>query len=130
MIWNGSSLLVVGLLSLMYGVGLVISLLNLSYQDRPLPKNVSGIFTPDQLKKSKAYFKENTLFSLVISTFNYILMIALFQSGFFPWIQQFVSGLTNNTLLQTFLFFSILIVLNTLIMLSTTIFNPNIIDNT
>ena len=114
MIWNGSSLLVVGLLSLMYGVGLVISLLNLSYQNRPLPKNVSGIFTPDQLKKSKAYFKENTLFSLVTSTFNYILMIALFQSGFFPWIQQFVSGLTNNTLLQTFLFFSILIVLNTL----------------
>jgi STE24 endopeptidase len=98
----------------MYGVGLVISLLNLSYQNRPLPKNVSGIFTPDQLKKSKAYFKENTLFSLVTSTFNYILMIALFQSGFFPWIQQFVSGLTNNTLLQTFLFFSILIVLNTL----------------
>ena len=114
MIWNGSSLLVVGLLSLMYGVGLVISLLNLSYQNRPLPKNVSGIFTADQLKKSKAYFKENTLFSLVTSTFNYILMIALFQSGFFPWIQQFVSGLTNNTLLQTFLFFSILIVLNTL----------------
>jgi STE24 endopeptidase len=114
MIWNGSSLLVVGLLSLMYGVGLVISLLNLSYQNRPLPKNVSGIFTPDQLKKSKAYFKENTLFSLVTSTFNYILMIALFQSGFFPWIQQFVSGLTTNTLLQTFLFFSILIVLNTL----------------
>jgi STE24 endopeptidase len=99
----------------MYGVGLVISLLNLSYQNRPLPKNVSGIFTPDQLKKSKAYFKENTLFSLVTSTFNYILMIALFQSGFFPWIQQFVSGLTTNTLLQTFLFFSILIVLNTLI---------------
>ncbi len=117
MIWNEWSGLIVGLITFMYVVSTSLGILNLRHQRKPLPANVKGIYSKDQLQKSRAYFAENTLYSLVRSTFSYILMIALFFGGFFPYVVQLSSQITNNELLQTFLFFTILLVLNTIISL-------------
>ncbi len=115
MVWNLSSLLVIGLMAFMFVVNMVIAFLNFSNRNQPLPKNVRGIFSDTELKKSKAYFSENMLFSLVKSVFNFILLIALFVSGFFPWVAQIAESLTNNTLFQSLIFFITLIVGNTFI---------------
>jgi STE24 endopeptidase len=115
MIWNQSSGLIVGLLTLMFALNMVIALLNFSYRNQPLPKNVRGIFSDGELKKSKAYFSENMLFSLVKSVFNFILLIALFVFGFFPWVAQVAESLTNNTLIQSLIFFFLLILGNSIL---------------
>jgi STE24 endopeptidase len=115
MIWNAYSLLVVGLMAFMFVANVTLALLNFSYRNKPLPSNVKDIYSKSKYLKSKAYFSENTLFSLVKNTFNFILFLALLVAGFFPWVAQLAQGLTDNTLLQTFFFFLILIVLNTLL---------------
>jgi STE24 endopeptidase len=115
MIWNLSSGLVVGLMTLMFLVNVTIALLNFSYRNKPLPANVKDILTGDALKKSKAYFTENTLYSLVRGIFSYLLFVALFVAGFFPWVAQITESMTDNTLLQSLLFFIILIILSTLV---------------
>ena len=117
MIWNQWTLLIVGLMTLMYVVKLVLGLLNLSYQRKPLPENVNDIYSPDKLKQSRAYVEENTRFGLVRSTFSFILMLILLIGGFFPFVANLTAQITNNELLQTFLFFTILLVLNTVISL-------------
>ena len=117
MIWNQWSGLIVGLMTLMYLISAGLSLLNLSYQRKPLPRNVKEVYSKDKLQQSRAYFAENTLFGLVRSTFGFILMLALFVGGFFPFVAQVSSQITNNELLQTFLFLTILLILNTVIAL-------------
>lgn len=117
MIWNLWSGLIVGLMTVMYGVNVVLGLLNLNYQRKPLAENVKSIYSKDKLTLSRKYFTENTLFRLIRSTFNYILIIALFVGGFFPWLGQMSAQLTSNELLQTFIFFTFLIILNTIISL-------------
>jgi STE24 endopeptidase len=115
MIWNLNSGWVIGLMALMFLVNVTLSLLNLSYRDKPLPQNVKDIYDAKKYRKSKAYFVENTWFSIVRNTFSFILLIALFVGGFFPYIANIASDLTNNELLQTFFFFSMLLILNTIV---------------
>ncbi len=115
MVWNMSSLFVIGLMTLMFIVNVVIALLNFSYRNQPLPKNVRDIFSDKELKKSKAYFTENMFFSLGKSVFNFILLIVLFVLGFFPWVAQVAESLTNNTLIQSLIFFFLLILGNSIL---------------
>ena len=107
MIWNQWSGLIVGLMTLMYLISAGLSLLNLSYQKKPLPANVKEIYSKDKLQQSRAYFAENTRFGLIRSTFSFLLMLGLLVGGFFPFVAQLSSQITNNELLQTFLFLSI-----------------------
>ena len=117
MILNAWSGLIVGLMTLMFLVNAALGLLNLRHQKKPLAANVKNIYSKEKLKKSRDYFGENTRFNLVRSTFSYLLMIALFVGGFFPFVGQLTTQITNNELLQTFLFLSILLILNTIITL-------------
>jgi STE24 endopeptidase len=117
MILNQWSGLVLGLMTLMYAVNVILGLLNWGHQRKPLPANVEGIYSKDKLKLSRSYFAENSLFSLVRSTFSFILMLVLFVTGFFPWISAITIQITPNELLQTFLFLTILLILNTMITL-------------
>ena len=115
MIWNVYSLLVLGFIALMYVVNTGLAILNLSYRHQPLPANVRDIYDQSKYQKSKAYFVENTWFSLVKNTVNFILLIALFVGGFFPWMADIAMAITAHPLVQTFVFFSILLILNTLL---------------
>ncbi len=117
MIWNQWSGLIVGLMTLMFLVNAALGLLNLRHQQKPLAANVKNIYSKEKLKKSRDYFAENTRFNLVRSTFSYLLMIVLFVGGFFPYVGQLTTQITNNELIQTFLFLSILLILNTIITL-------------
>lgn len=115
MIWNLNSGWVVGLMAFMFVVNLTLSLLNLSYRHKSLPANVKGIYDAKKYRKSKAYFVENTWYSIVKNTFSFILFIALFVGGFFPYFAEIASDLSNNELMQTFFFFSMLLILNTIV---------------
>jgi STE24 endopeptidase len=115
MILNEWSGLIVGLMTLMYLINTGLSLLNLSYQRKPLPANVKEIYSKDKLKQSRAYFAENTRFSLIRSTFSFLLMLGLLIGGFFPYVAQIIEQITNSELLETFFFLSVLLILNTII---------------
>lgn len=117
MIWNVYSITIVSLMTLMYLINAGLGLLNLSHQRKPLPANVKEIYSTDKLQQSRAYFEENTRFGLVRSTFSFILMVGLLVGGFFPFVAELTVQITNNELLQTFLFLTILLVLNTVIAL-------------
>jgi STE24 endopeptidase len=117
MIWNVYSITIVSLMTLMYLINAGLGLLNLSHQRKPLSANVKEIYSTDKLQQSRAYFEENTRFGLVRSTFSFILMVGLLVGGFFPFVAELTVQITNNALLQTFLFLTILLVLNTVMAL-------------
>jgi STE24 endopeptidase len=106
---------IVGIMFLMYAVNMVLSFLTLQHRHQPLAKNVVGIFKKDAYQKSKQYAAENALYAMVTNTFSFFLYLALFVSRFFPWLITFVSGLTPTPVLQTFLFFTLLLITNTII---------------
>jgi STE24 endopeptidase len=115
MVFNTFSLLVVGLMSLMFLVNLVIAILNYRYRNTPLPDNVASIYSKEKYIQSKAYFSENTVFSMVKNSVSFVLILSLLIFGFFPWFTGLLESITDNKVLQTGLFFLILIAINTLL---------------
>ena len=115
MIWNVYSLTIVSLMTLMFVVNLSLALLNYRDRNKPLPENVKDVYPAKTYEKSKAYFTENTLFSLVSSSFQFLLFLVLLATGFFPTLVSLIETLTDLALIQTLIFIVILIVGNTIL---------------
>jgi STE24 endopeptidase len=106
---------IIGIMFLMYVINIVLSILTIQYRHQPLANNVASIFKKDAYQKSKQYASENALYAIVTNTFNFFLFLTLFASRFFPWLISMVSSMTSSPVLQTFLFFSVLLIANTIL---------------
>ena len=110
MIFNLYNGFVIGLLITMTVINSILAFLNLLNQKQPLPKIVKGIYSQEKHRQAKQYYAENSRFNLLKSLFDLALLLALFLFDFFPWLANLISGLTDIGLLQSFIFFSVLLV--------------------
>lgn len=106
--YNTIFVVIIGVLLFGYVLDRVLDSLNLKYILPELPDELSGIYDPEEYQKSQLYKRDNTRFSFITSSFSLILMLALFFSGGFGWLDRWVSTLTGNYILHVLLFFAIL----------------------
>lgn len=72
----------------------VLQYLNISWRSKPIPEKLLGIYDDEKYKKQQAYSKENSKFSILTSSFSFVLILVfLFFNGF---------ALLNNYLLNYF----------------------------
>jgi STE24 endopeptidase len=73
-----------------------------------IPQQVKGIYNIHKYRKSQLYKKANYIFGIYSSSFSFLLiLLMLFLSGF-AYIDTIVTGISNNILLQTVLYFAII----------------------
>ncbi len=82
--------------------------LNIRNMREDLPAEVSDIYDEEKYKKSIAYARVNNKFGLLTSTFSFVLSFILLLTGFFGWMDQWVSGFASGEILVPLLFFGIL----------------------
>jgi STE24 endopeptidase len=82
--------------------------LNIRNMREDLPAEVSDIYDEEKYKKSIAYARVNNKFGLLTSTFSFVLSFSLLLTGFFGWMDQWVSGMVSGEVLVPLLFFGIL----------------------
>jgi len=86
----------------------VLEYLNIRNMREDLPAEVSDIYDEEKYKKSIAYARANNKFGLLTSTFSFVLSFILLLTGFFGWMDNWVSGFVSGEVLVPLVFFGIL----------------------
>lgn len=93
----------------------LLSLLNIKHSKLPLPQLISDIYDNEKYRKQQEYFRVNSSFGMITSTFSFtLIMLMLFLRGF-GWLDGLVSNISENEIIRSLVFFGILFIVNDLI---------------
>jgi len=98
------SLLIIGLVVLMFGFDLVISMLNYNQRKLALPENVRDIYDEAAYQKWLSYTMEKLRMEWIGKTMNTLFLVVLLGLGFFGALEKFSASFTSNPILQTLIF--------------------------
>lgn len=99
---------IIGIIVLDYLFEKFLDYLNYSKMSKELPQELMGIYDAKKYSKSQKYERVNLRFSLVTSSFSFILLLlVLFFKGF-AYLDDFVVGLTDNEYVRALIFFGVL----------------------
>ncbi len=106
----------------------ICSYLNLSYSSRPLPPEISDIYDESKRKQQLAYQRVNTRFSTIVSLVIFTFIMLMICLGGFAYLDSLVRQWTDNSLLQTLLFFGIFFGIQDIIELPFDIYDTFVIE--
>jgi len=86
----------------------VLDYLNYKNLSPTLPKALKGIYDEEKYTKSQEYEKVTSRFSLISSSFSFLLILIILSCGGFGLLDEWVRGITENTYFRTLLFFGVL----------------------
>lgn len=101
-------ILLLAILSIDFLYNKILEYLNIRSLKPELPEEVKDIYDAEKYKKSIAYAKTNNKFGLITSTFSFILSFVLLATGFFGWLDSWVSAYFSHEILVSLAFFGIL----------------------
>jgi STE24 endopeptidase len=92
-----------------------LSALNIKFSKKALPSILSDIYDPEKYAKQQDYFRTNTSFGMITSSFGFITTLLMYALGGFGWVDAMVGGWVNDPILQSLIFFGIIFVANDII---------------
>lgn len=101
---------IIGILISEYILATTLNFLNAKRFKDTIPEDLSDVYSTEEYKKSQAYKLTNYRFGIFTSTFSILLILGILIFGGFGWIDNFVSNFTDNTTLQSLLFFGIIMI--------------------
>lgn len=99
---------IIGILVGEYILATTLNFLNAKRFKDSIPEDLSDVYSTEEYKKSQEYKRTNYRFGILTSTFSILLILSVLIFGGFGWIDNFVSGYTSNSTLQSLLFFGII----------------------
>ncbi|GAB4504884.1 MAG: M48 family metallopeptidase [Anaerolineales bacterium] len=98
------NLLIIGLVTIMYLIDLVVTLLNDRYSRQPLPPSARGIYDDEKYAKWLSYSLETTRHEMTVNTVMTTLLLALLAFGAFGTLARWTNAWFEHPLLQTLAF--------------------------
>ena len=120
--------LIVGLVLFDYIVDQSLSLLNHKSSKGQVPEKLKGLYDEDEYKKSQKYQATRTRFGFITSLFSTLLTLAVITLGLFGDIDTLVEGCSDNSIIQSLLFFGLLFVLSDIINLPFSYYSTFVIE--
>jgi STE24 endopeptidase len=105
-----------------------LALLNIRYSQKPLPALISDIYDAKAYADQQRYFRTNSGFSMITSTFSFVVILGMFVFYGFGWFDHFLSQYTENYILLPLLFFGILFFLNDIISIPFELYDTFVIE--
>lgn len=106
----------------------VCTYLNLSYASHPLPLEIRDIYDETKRRQQLAYQKVNVRFSTVASLVMFTFVLLMICHNGFAFLDSLVRQWTDNTLLQSLLFFGIFFGIQEIIELPFEIYDTFVIE--
>ncbi|MCK5138058.1 MAG: M48 family metallopeptidase [Bacteroidales bacterium] len=106
--YNTIFIIIIAVLVFGYILERILDTLNLKHTLPELPEELSGIFDPDEYKKSQLYKRDNTRFSFITSSMSLVIITLVFFVGGFGWLEEKLSAVTSNYILFVLLFFGLM----------------------
>ena len=113
--YNTVFFIIIAVLLFGYLLDRLLDYLNLTYTLPALPEELTGIFDPDEYRKSQLYKRDNTRFSFLTSSVSVVALMVVFFLGGFGWLDDRVSGITSSYVIHVLLFFGILALVSDLL---------------
>ncbi|WP_372792921.1 M48 family metallopeptidase [Lutibacter sp.] len=100
--------ILIGIIIVKFIVDTFLDSLNAKHFNDSIPKELEGVYNPEEYLKSQAYKKENYQFSLLTSLFSIITTLLFFAFDGFAVVDSMAKSFTNNTILITLIFFGVI----------------------
>ena len=101
-------ILIIGLLVFDYLLERLLDYLNSTRWSDQLPKELEGIYDAEKYKKSQEYEKVKHRFSLITSSFSFLLMLFVLSIGLLGTIDQWLRQYTSSSIILALLFFGVI----------------------
>jgi len=92
--------------------GQVLSALNRSRMSPLIPKELEGIYQPEEYAKQQLYQKTNSRFGLLSGGFSFLLILLVLCFGILGWLDNSLREYTSNYILLPLCFFGIILLIN------------------
>jgi len=86
----------------------IMDWLNSSWRTKPIPEELAGIYDEEKYKKQQEYSKVNSRFSMLTSTFSFLVLVLVLIFQAFGWLHYSIDEFTHNPILIGLLFFGTL----------------------
>ncbi|MDG1573230.1 M48 family metallopeptidase [Robiginitalea sp. M366] len=100
--------IITGILLVQYAVETLLEYLNARRFNATPPKEVEGLYDPEEYQRSQAYKKANYRFGLLSGALSTFGLVAFLLLGGFGWADQLAASVSDDPLIQAILFFGIL----------------------
>ncbi len=99
--------IIIGIIVFDYLLEKFLDYLNYRNMHNKIPDELVGIYDEEKYGKSQQYEKANLAFSMITSTFSFIVILILLFTDGFAILDSFVSNITQNEYFRALLFFGI-----------------------
>lgn len=108
--YNAPFVLILSIIIFNFILERILSVLNARRYDSQLPEEVKDVYDRDQYLKSQEYKMVNERFSLLTSTFSFILIISILTLHVFGYFDLLARAITSNPILIALIFFAIIMI--------------------
>ena len=122
-------ILIIGLLVFDYLLERLLDYLNSTRWSDQLPKELEGIYDAEKYKKSQEYEKVKHRFSLITSSFSFLLMLLVLSIGLLGTIDQWLRQYTESSIVLALLFFGIIGFVMDILQTPFSIYSTFVIEN-
>jgi len=102
--------------------------LNSTQWSDQLPEEVKGIYDEEKYSRQQTYEKVNFRFSLITSSFSFLVMLLMFLLAGFAWVNQLALSVSANPILVALLFFGILLFVSDLLNTPFSVYDTFVIE--
>ncbi|MGD9995116.1 MAG: M48 family metallopeptidase [Salinivirgaceae bacterium] len=106
--YNTLFYLILGILVVEFVLDRVLDWLNSTFRDKPIPKELQGIYDDEKYLKQQNYAKENSRFELLSSVFSFAMLFIFLLLGGFGWLHYQLEPHINQPLVLGLAFFGVL----------------------
>jgi STE24 endopeptidase len=100
--------IIIGILVFDYCIERLLEYLNSTLWSDELPHELEGIYDAEKYRKSQAYSRANTRFSIFTDTGSFIAILLMLLLGGFAFLDQQVTQLSESPILISLMFFGVL----------------------
>ena len=97
------------------------------WSDR-LPEEVKGIYDEEKYRKQQAYEKVNFRFSMISSSFSFVLILLMFLFSGFAWLNSLALSISANSILTALVFFGILMFVSDILSTPFSVYDTFVIE--
>lgn len=100
--------IIIAIVVIDYALERFLDYLNTTRWSSKLPQILKGIYNENDYQKSQLYKKANHQFGMLTSSFSFLLIMLMLVFNGFALVDGWVSGITDNQIIQSLLFFAVI----------------------
>ncbi|MFO7655479.1 MAG: M48 family metallopeptidase [Bacteroidales bacterium] len=106
----------------------VLSILNTSRMNTTLPEDLKDVFDEEQYKKSQKYKRANDKFSMITSSFSFVIIMLMFFMGGFNFVDEIARQYSVHPIVVALIFFGLLMLASDIINIPFALYDTFVIE--